>query len=68
MTTALWIIAIVETIRMIEQSLQLRLIARDTGARDNAYAEFVKSLKKDDKEFVRDLLEEFDRQTERSNE
>ena len=68
MATALWIIAIVETIRMIEQTMQLRLIARDTGARDNAYAEFVKSLKKDDKEFVRDLLEEFDRQTERSSE
>lgn len=65
MKVALWIIAIVETIRMIEQTMQLRLIARDTGARDNAYSEFVKSLKKDDKEFVRDLLEEFDRQTER---
>ena len=68
MATALWIIAIVETIRMIEQTMQLRLIARDTGARDNAYAEFVKSLKKDDKEFVRDLLEEFDRQAERNSE
>lgn len=65
MKAALWIIAIVETIRMIEQTIQLRLIAKDTGARDTAYAEFVKSLKKDDKEFVRDLLEEFDRQTER---
>lgn len=63
MKAALWIIAIVETIRMIEQTMQLRLIARDTGARDTAYAEFVKSLKKDDAEFVRDLLEEFDRQT-----
>ena len=68
MKVALWIIAIVETIRMIEQTMQLRLIAKDTGARDNAYAEFVKSLKKDDKEFVRDLLEEFDRQTEREGE
>lgn len=66
MKVALWIIAMVETIRMIEQTMQLRLIAKDTGARDTAYAEFVKSLKKDDKEFVRDLLEEFDRQTERS--
>ena len=65
MTTALWIIAIVETIRMIEQSLQLRLIAKDTGARDNAYAEFIKSLKADDREFVRKMLEEFE-QTERS--
>ena len=64
MTTALWIIAVVETIRMIEQSLQLRLIAIDTGARDNAYAEFIKSLKVDDREFVRNMLEEFE-QTER---
>lgn len=63
MTAALWIIAIVETIRMIEQTIQLRLIAKDTGARDNAYAEFVKSLKKDDKQFVKDLLEEFDKQS-----
>ena len=65
MTTALWIIAVVETIRMIEQSLQLRLIAKDTGARDNAYAEFIKSLKIDDREFVRNMLEEFE-QNERS--
>ena len=65
MTTALWIIAVVETIRMIGQSLQLRLIAKDTGARDNAYAEFIKSLKADDREFVRNMLEEFE-QTKRS--
>ena len=65
MTVALWIIAIVETIRMIEQSLQLRLIAKDTGARDNAYAELVKSLKMTDREFVQRMLEEFE-QTERS--
>ena len=60
MTIALWIIAIVETIRMIEQSLQLRLIAKDTGARDNAYAELVKSLKMTDREFVQRMLEEFE--------
>lgn len=64
MTIALWIIAIVETIRMVEQSIQLRLIAKDSGARDNAYAEFVKSLKMTDREFVRRMLEEFE-QTER---
>ena len=51
--------------RMIEQSLQLRLIAKDTGARDNAYAELVKSLKMTDREFVQRMLEEFE-QTERS--
>lgn len=65
MKIALWIIAVVETIRMIEQSLQLRLIAKDTGARDNAYAEFIKSLKMSDREFVRRMLEEFE-QSERS--
>lgn len=67
MTTALWIIAVVETIRMVEQSIQLRLIAGDTKARDNAYAEFVKSLKMDDREFVHRMLEEFE-QTEREGE
>ena len=66
MTVALWIIAVVETIRMVEQSIQLRIIAGDTKARDNAYAEFVKSLKMDDREFVHRMLEEFE-QTERSN-
>lgn len=60
MAVALWIIAVVETIRMIEQSLQLRLIAKDTGARDNAYAEFIKSLKMSDIEFVHRMLEEFE--------
>lgn len=67
MITALWIIAIVETIRMIEQSIQLRLIAKDSRARDNAYAEFIKSLKMSDREFVRRMLEEFE-QTEREDE
>ena len=67
MTIALWIIAVVETIRMIEQTLQLRLIAKDSGARDNAYAEFVKSLKMTDREFVHRMLEEFE-QTEREGE
>ena len=67
MTIALWIIAVVETIRMIEQSIQLRLIAKDTGARDNAYAEFIKSLKMTDREFVHRMLEEFE-QAEREGE
>lgn len=64
MITAIWIIAIVETIRMIEQTIQLRLIAKDTGARDNAYAEFIKSLKQTDREFVKRMLEEFEGVTE----
>ena len=61
MTTALWIIAICEVIRIAQNTLQLISIKHDTGARDNAYAEFVKSLKQTDKEFVKRMLEEFEK-------
>jgi len=61
MKTALWIIAICEAIRAVQNLLQLWMLKRDTGARENAYAEFVKSLKQTDKEFVRQMLEEFER-------
>lgn len=62
MIIALWIIAICEIIRAIQNLMQLRMLHQDTASRDNAYAEFVKSLKNTDREFVRQLLEEFDRQ------
>lgn len=64
MIVAIWIIAITEVIRVIEQSLQLMLIIKDTQSRDNAYAEFIKSLKNSDKEFARHMLEELEK-TER---
>ena len=60
MIIAIWIIAIVEIIRAIQNHIQLTALKRDTSARDNAYAEFVKSLKMNDREFVRRLLEEFE--------
>lgn len=66
MAIALWVIALIEGIRLIEQTLQLRLLVKDTGARDNAYAEFVKSLKSSDKEFIRRLLEELEENTDES--
>ena len=62
MTTALWIIAICEIIRILQNSLQLVSLIKNRGKRDNAYAEFVKSLKQTDKEFVRNLLNEFERE------
>lgn len=61
MKIALWIIAICEVIRAVQNLLQLWMLKRDTGARDNAYAEFVKSLKQTDREFVKGMLEEFER-------
>lgn len=60
MKTALWIIALCEVIRAIQNMLQLGMFKHDTEARDNTYAEFVKSLKQTDREFVRRLLQEFE--------
>jgi len=64
MKLALWIIAVCEVIRLIQNGFQLRAIRHDTGARDNAYAEFVKSLKQSDREYVRMILEEFEQEGE----
>ena len=60
MTAALWIIAACEVIRAVQNMVQIATIKHDTSARDNAYAEFVKSLKQTDRDFVRKLLEEFE--------
>lgn len=60
MTTAVWIIAICELVRAAQNMLQIAMLKKDTGARDNAYSEFVKSLKYSDREFVRKLLQEFE--------
>lgn len=60
MIIALWIIAVCEIIRAAQNMLQITMLKHDTGARDNAYAEFIKSLKATDKEYVRKMLEEFE--------
>jgi hypothetical protein len=62
MKIAIWIIAICEIIRAAQNAIQIKAIKRDTGARDNAYAEFVKSLKMNDRQFVERMLKEFERQ------
>lgn len=64
MTTAIWIIAVCEVVRAIQNMVQIRSIKRDTSARDNAYAEFVKSLKSTDREFVKNMLREFEKEHE----
>ena len=62
MTTAIWLIAICEVIRMLQNWIQIAIIRHDTAGRDNAYAEFVRSLKQSDREFVRKTLEEFEKE------
>ena len=61
MTTALWIIAICEIIRALQNAIQLVGMRKNNGLYENAVGEFVKSLKDTDREFVRKLLEEFDK-------
>ena len=67
MTIAIWIIAICEIIRAVQNMVQIMTIRHDTSARDNAYTEFVKSLKVTDREFVRKMLREFDEQEGRQD-
>lgn len=62
MIVAIWIIAICELIRAGQNMLQIAMYKKDAGNRDNAYAEFVKSLKQDDKEMVRQLLMEYEKE------
>lgn len=62
MTIAIWIIAVCEIVRAVQNAIQIMALRQDTSARDNAYAEFVKSLKQTDREFVQRVLKEFDEQ------
>lgn len=64
MTIAIWIIAVCEVVRAIQNFVQIRSIQHDTSARDNAYAEFVKSLKMNDREFVLRMLQEFEEEND----
>ena len=59
MKTAIWVIAICEIFRAAQNAIQLLAMRSEKGMRENAYQEFVKSLKSTDREFVKKMLEEF---------
>ncbi len=61
MTIALWIIAICEVIRAAQNMIQLLHVKRSEKREINAYEEFIKSLKQSDREFVRNMLEEYEK-------
>lgn len=61
MTVALWIIAICEVIRLVQNSIQLLYLRKEDGNRENAYKEFVKSLNRTDSEFVQSMLKEVEK-------
>lgn len=62
MIVALWIIAACEVLRILQNTIQLLAIRHEKDSRDNAYAEFIKSLHSSDKEFVANLLREFEKE------
>lgn len=47
---AIWTIAIVEIVRAVQNTFQLMALRHEKSNSDNAYAEFVKSLKRTDDE------------------
>ena len=61
MTIALWIIAICEVIRIAQNSIQLWHVKKSEKREINAYNEFFKRMKQSDREFVRNMLEEYEK-------
>ena len=57
---AIWIIAICEVIRTIQNAIQLLHIKKSEKRSDNAHTEFIKNLHKTDREFVRDMLKSYE--------
>ena len=67
MTTALWIIAICSVIRIVQNGIQLSMLIGEREQRKRLNNEFIDSLKKDNREWVKDTLNEFlEREMERS--
>lgn len=67
MTTALWIIAFCSVIRIIQNGIQLSMLIGEREQRKRLNNEFIDSLKKDNREWVEDILLEFiQRDAERS--
>ena len=61
MIIAIWIIAVCEVIRMLQNAMQLIMFRNDKGKRDNAYQVFIDTLKDNDREMVKKLLMEIDK-------
>lgn len=64
MTIAIWIIAVCEIIRVVQNIMQLYMVKHDTGARDDAYKAFVDAMKVDDREFMRNIFRELEKADE----
>lgn len=61
MTVALWIIAVCEVIRAAQNMIQLVHVKKSEKREINAYNEFFKRMKQSDREFVKNMLEEYEK-------
>ena len=68
MTVAVWIIAICEVARMVQNAIQLRSLMSETNERKWAYQEFVDSLKDTDREFIKKMLDEIEQREAKEEE
>lgn len=63
MSKALWIIAVCEVIRALQNVVPMVIQIRNSKNADKAYAEFIRHLNQTDKEFVKEMLEEFEKES-----
>lgn len=56
---AVWILAIVGVIRIIQNSIQLKALKQDQKAKNGLYNGFIESLNKSNQEWVREVLESY---------
>ena len=61
MKIALWTIAVCEVIRALQNMIQLIHVKKSEKREINAYNEFFKRMKQSDREFVRNMLEEYEK-------
>ena len=59
MKKPLWIIAICTAIRCIQNGIQLYMMISERSQRAGIYNEFIDSLRKDNREWAKDLLKDF---------
>ena len=61
MTIAIWIIAIVEVIRIIQNTIQLLIVSRNNSNAQmkRATDALIQSFKKTDEEFVSEMVEKY---------
>ena len=67
MIVAIWIIAVCEVIRAVQNHIQLMALKHSRKNSDTATQAFVDSLKTTDREFVRDMLKELEKHEQSDN-